>query len=416
MVRSSGSIGGQRLRRLPHIATAIGDSRVQAVYQDGARLNYSALSPLNWANALLGQRLVIGPSFGVAGDRTDQMRARIDAAIGSGAGLLYVQGGVNDLAQGYAAPGIAANLIAMAEKGRRAGMTVVVEMEVGSGGMADAGVLGRLADLNRLLRDYAERAPGVYLHDARPAVIDAAAGDGANAYKAGYSFDATHPNARGASRWGESLAGLLAPLVPARPSPLLVTRAEANPANGRRQIAINPLFANGTGGTLVNGATGTVPAGWQGGAGASGPSVAFSSDANAVGRSVTCDIGFGQAGETAFLNQEVPIANWQAGDVLQVVADVEIVAPAGLVGIYATLDSHVDTTSRTPTCLFTPSGAGYLGPDRPMRLTLMTRPLTIAAGAKGWLIAGIRAAASGAGNATVRIHQIAVLRRSDLGY
>lgn len=223
MTRTSGSIGGQTIRRNPFAVAPIGDSRAKAVYNDSSA-TFRALSggsALNWANALMEQRLVIGTTWGVEGDRTDQMLARIDAAIASGAGILYILGGVNDLAQGVEGTAAAANLILLAQRGRLAGMTVVIEMEVGANSFTTTDRLRRLGDLNRILRDYADVTPGVYLHDARPVMLDPAVGSTAVGFRSGYSFDGTHFNGRGAYNWGKSLANLLRTLIPPRPSPLL---------------------------------------------------------------------------------------------------------------------------------------------------------------------------------------------------
>ncbi|MBF5091534.1 hypothetical protein F1640_16285 [Novosphingobium sp. NBM11] len=426
MTRISGSIGGQRLRRLPHVAVGIGDSRVDAIYQDGAGTgrngyNYGAFSPLNWANALMGQRLVLlGQQYGVSGDRTDQMLARIDAAVASGAGLLYIQGGVNDITQQYPSAGTsgataAANIVTMAEKGRRAGMVVVIEMEVGTGAWTDASRLGQWLELNRRLRDYTDVTPGVYPHDARSIVLDPATASNAIAYRSGYSWDPTHANGRGAYRWGKSLATLLASIVPVRAPLLLASRAEGDVANGRRQLADNPLFTTASGGTLMNGATGTGPQSWLFGPTAAGPTATISTEANAIANAAVCDITFTAAAQEIRYQQSVNLANWQAGDVVQMIADVEIVTPGVLSGVYGTLDINVAGVSKTMYALFSLAGAAYLGPDEACRYTLLTRPFTIPAGAKGWMVPAVRAASSAAGGGKFKVHQCAVLRRADQG-
>lgn len=72
-------------RRLPHVLTALGDSRVAAVYLDGQQRARNVRSPVNWANSLLGHRFEIGETFGKSGDRTDEFLARLPAAIATGA-------------------------------------------------------------------------------------------------------------------------------------------------------------------------------------------------------------------------------------------------------------------------------------------------------------------------------------------
>ncbi len=419
MTRTSGAIGGSPLRRNPQMIAALGDSRAKAIYQDSANgKSLSALSALNWANALLGQRLVIGQTFGNSGDTTEQMLARIDAAVASGAGVLYILGGVNDISAGIAGATSAANIITMAERGRGAGMIVVIEAEIGSGSLTTTAALTRLNDLNRMLRDYADVTPGVYLHDALPAVLDPAVGPSAVAYRTGYNYDATHPNGRGAYYWGKSLATLLAALVPPRASPLLACRADSDVANGRRQLCANPLFVTATGGTLSN-ATGSVPSGWTGGATAAGPTCAISTEANTLGNSTVFDVTFTAISQTARLSQTVDVNNWQAGDVVQLVADVEIVTPGPLAALYGQIDCNVASVSVPSYSLFSPETGGtnpYLGAGEACRLTLMTRPYTIPAGTEGWLIASIRGVAQAAGAAKWKVHQCAVIRRADAGY
>jgi len=160
-------------RRLSHVVTALGDSRVAAVYADLNQRIYSGYSPLNWANALSDQRMVIGTTFGVSGDRTDQALARLSAAIATGAGTLYIQCGLNDIAQQYPTAGTsgataAANIMVMAEAARAVGMLVVIEIEVGSSAMNTAALVGQVVELNERLYEYAERTPGVHFEPDTP--------------------------------------------------------------------------------------------------------------------------------------------------------------------------------------------------------------------------------------------------------
>lgn len=421
MTRTSGALGGPPLRRNPFMIAALGDSRIAALYVDSANgRSLGAMSPLNWANALLGQRFVIGRTWGVSGDRTDQIAARADAAIATGAGILYLQGGANDLGQGYEGTAAAANLIAISERARRAGMTVVIEVEVGSGNFTTAATLGRMADLNRMLRDYADVTSGVYLHDTRAVVLDPAIGPTAVAYRTGYAYDATHANGRGAYYWGKSLAVLLSSLVPPRASPLLACRADGDAANGRRQLAINPLFVTATGGTLSNGITGVGPSRWGAGFGAVGPSGSIAMEASSIGNSAVFDVTFTAADQIAFLAQNsggIDLANWQAGDVVQLVADVEIVTPGVLAGLFAMLEVQVGGVTAASFSMFSASGSTlYRAPDEACRFTLMTRPYTVPGGTKNYMTPYIRAVSNAAGAAKWKVHQLAVIRRADGGY
>lgn len=435
MAHVSGSIGGvtagtlARLtvmpdRRLPHMATAIGDSRVAALFLDRNQLSRAITSPLNWANALLGQRLTIGTGYGVSGERTDQMLARMAAVTASGAGLLYIQGGVNDIAQNYPAAATSgqtafANIRTMADTARRAGMIVVVEAEVGADSLS-AAMLAQVEELNVRLADYAERTPGIHLHDARGAVLQPGFGEGGVRYRTGYSYDGTHVNGRGAAAWGESLATLIDRLVPPRSGPLIRNRAQVA-ANGRRQIAANPLFATATGGAVQGmGASGTVPAGWTGVC-AAGATAAFATQADprGLGNDVVIDWTVTAANDAVRLAQTIDAASWRAGDALEGFAEVELVGnPTGLASCHLQL-SHFSGTGGQATDhmdMIGPVVAGYGGLDRAMVLTLRTRTMTVPAsvGSNPYLTVSIRLVALGAGSGRVIVRQVGV-RRRELG-
>lgn len=64
-------------------------------------------------------------NFGIGGQRTDEIAARLDAAV-AGADVLIVQGGINDIAQGRPIEGAAANLQSMIERGLALGLRVAV--------------------------------------------------------------------------------------------------------------------------------------------------------------------------------------------------------------------------------------------------------------------------------------------------
>ena len=413
----------QILRRLPHVVAALGDSRIDAIYLDAStRRNLGARSPLNWANALMGHRLVIGDDYGVSGDRTDQMLARLAAAIASGAGLLYLQGGVNDIAQNYPTAGTSgatafANLKAMAEAGRAAGMQVVIEAEVGAQNLNTAAFVTQINELNALLYEYAEETPGVHVHDARSVVLNATSSDTVVSFKAGYTSDGTHPTPKGAAYWGESLAALLTQIIPSRAQLLGRNRIEL-PSNGRRQLLLNHLFQTATGGTLSNGVTGTVPSGWTGHRATTVPSAAFSTqaDASGLGNNVVIDATFTAAGEEIRLYQDVNIANWLPGDIVEVYADVQIVGnPTCLASVALYLGHNTGSGGTTYDSFDLLHGVtSEAGPDHAMSLPLKTRPYVLnpTVGAGPFLTARARIYSSGAGTAQIIVKQMGVRRRT----
>lgn len=397
---------------------AIGDSRVKALYQDGPtspQISTSAMSPLNWANALLGQRFMIGDHWGVSAETTTQMLARIDAAVASGAGILYIQGGVNDYSGGAAVPSVVANIITMAEKGRAANMIVVIEAEVGSTSLNPAAV-AKLPEHNRLLRQYSDVTPGVFVHDARPVMLSKSAASNTVGFNATYAYDVTHANGRGSYQWGKSLAVLLGPLVAPRSSPLINNPVDADPANGRWQLATNPTFITATGGTLANNATGAAPSSWSAGPESAGATCAVSMEANAIGNSTVFDCTFSTAGQLCRMAQgSALLPNVQNGDVVQLVSDVEIVTPGVLAGLYGHLDLTIGGSSKTVYALYSDATTAYYGPDEACRYTILSRPFLIT-GPVTAAVASVKAAARAAGNAKWKVHQCGVIRRSDGGY
>jgi lysophospholipase L1-like esterase len=64
-------------------------------------------------------------NHGVYGQRTDEIAARLDAAV-RGADVLIVQGGINDVVQKRPVEDAARNLAGMIERGRRLGLSVAL--------------------------------------------------------------------------------------------------------------------------------------------------------------------------------------------------------------------------------------------------------------------------------------------------
>lgn len=430
-------------RRLPHVVTALGDSRVAALYLDPPKLNRGTRSPLNWANVLLAQRMSIGETFGVSGDRTDQFLARLPAAIATGAGILYLQGGINNI--GAVASGSPAYTYAHAvtgevvtidtvaavamrdlrqiiEAARKAGMTVVVENEIGGASLTTTEKLAALNNLRAMIADLAERMPGVFVHDAYGAVMQP--GSGTPQFKAGYAYDGIHENGRGAYWHGKSLAALFDRLVPVRNT--LSRGAIDAPANGRRQLLANHLFATAGGGTAGNGVTGGVPTSWTAAMGTNAGSATLSSVANpdGIGTGVQAAIDFTTAGSFR-LEQALGgtpggqyHANLRPGDEVEGFALVEVVgAPPTLSAIHMEVSAAsagsggVGVTSLDMT---EPATNADQGINDAAVLTLRTRPITLpaASGPYPYLFANIRVVAFGAGAATVIVRQAGVRRRS----
>jgi lysophospholipase L1-like esterase len=75
--------------------------------------------------AALAQPGVALRNFGICGERTDEIAARLDDAV-AGADMLVVQGGINDIAQGREVDRAFKGVRGMVERGRALGLPVAV--------------------------------------------------------------------------------------------------------------------------------------------------------------------------------------------------------------------------------------------------------------------------------------------------
>lgn len=109
-------------------------------------------SQWEWWAARRDDRLDVR-NHGVHGERTDEIAARLDAAV-AGASVLVVQGGINDIAQGRPIDEAARSLSGMAQQGRRLGLSVAVA-DVLPWNEGDAAAATAIVRLNGLIRAFA---------------------------------------------------------------------------------------------------------------------------------------------------------------------------------------------------------------------------------------------------------------------
>ena len=136
-------------------------------------------------------------NHGVGGERTDQIRARIQAAA-AGADVLVVQGGINDVVQGRPIEKAAADIRELVRLGKAHGLGVVVaDVLPWNRGWPDAEP--RIRALNELLRSLAadEGVKALPFHDtledpARPGRMHEE-----------WTADGNHPSVLGHRRLGE---------------------------------------------------------------------------------------------------------------------------------------------------------------------------------------------------------------------
>ena len=217
----------------------------------------------NWANYLLGQKLTLLHNGGIAGDRTDQILARVTTDVLNYAPrFCFVLGGINDVQQSVAVATTKANLLkiynALLDKGIVVVALTVMPLATGHASLTNANV-SKIDQINEFIRNTCNSTRGMILVDFYNAIIDPSSLTGA-ALANKLKSDNIHPGPGGARALGTAiynkLNGLLtAPaLTPTSPAHNYSLNSDGN------QLFDNPLIS-GTGGTNSAGTTftGTVP-------------------------------------------------------------------------------------------------------------------------------------------------------------
>ena len=129
----------------------------------------------------------------VYGERTDQIALRLDLVL-DGADVLVIQGGINDVVQRRPVEEAAANIEAMLERGRAAGLVVLVT-DVLPWNNGDERTAADIDRLNALIRQVA--APPLPFHDTLADAADP------TRMGAGLTDDGDHPSVEGHRLLGE---------------------------------------------------------------------------------------------------------------------------------------------------------------------------------------------------------------------
>jgi lysophospholipase L1-like esterase len=140
---------------------------------------------------------IVFRNHGVGGERTDQIRARLDAAL-DGSDVLVVQGGINDVVQGRNIELAAEDLEAMVRRGKEVGLPVLLPNVLPwNNGWPDAEP--RIRALNGLIHELAGRE-GVTLLPFHESLEDEAR---PGRMRADWTDDGDHPSVAGHRRLGE---------------------------------------------------------------------------------------------------------------------------------------------------------------------------------------------------------------------
>jgi hypothetical protein len=408
------------LRRHPNTVVALGDSRVAQIHADGAFRNKAGYNHFSVGNALAGNRAIVLKNLGVSGERSDQHLPRLKQAIDTGAYVLYIHTGVNDIAQAYptaATSGVTAfsNIRIMIDAAIDAGMLPLVVLEPGANNFTPA-MNAQLYILQQLLREYAEACPHMVLFDLPGAVYNPAAASSTVIALLG-TVDGVHQASLGAYLGGKAFAQILIAIMPPRPHGF--RSSVENPTTSLVNLTANPMFTGGAAGTVGAGLTGQIATGFTGsraGGATAVASVAASNDGSGLWEQVL-QCTFAAAGDEVNVHQDIPTNLWNGGDILQ--SHAEVVVDAGntnLCGAYLYLQANgtisgagVAQTAMDGYVNGTQHGATT---TEGFKLNYSTEKLIVPNfDVKSWVTAHVKVVGAGAGSATVRVRRFGVRKR-----
>jgi lysophospholipase L1-like esterase len=144
-------------------------------------------------------------NHGVGGERTDEIRGRLEEAV-AGADVIVVQGGINDIVQGRDVELAAADLRAMVRRSKEIAPTVLLaDVLPWNNGWPEAEP--KIRALNALIAEIGE-AEGVPVLPFHETLEDP---DAPGRMRAGWTPDGNHPSVEGHRRLGELAFRLLRP-------------------------------------------------------------------------------------------------------------------------------------------------------------------------------------------------------------
>lgn len=386
-----GSVRPNLALRGPRLAAFLGDSITAQGFGGSESLGHTFATPgyATWAAFLSRRRIEILPAsnHGVSGETSAQILARVDNVIAMRPGVCVVLAGTNDIGTLTPAESIA-NLGAIYDRLSSADIAVVAVMVTPRGGITTA-QYGKIHQINRYILRQRETRRNFYVVDATLAYGDPATG----APRVTMSSDQLHPNAYGAWAIGNEISPLLTELYPdAYPpfaNPLDLYSAD-NPSGNLLASGVGLMV--GTTGTLSNGPTGELAAGWSANGinMPAGSTTVFSKLAKADGRSFQ-QVAFGGSYNVASpsnLNVTTAVSVHTlcaAGNVLEAACELE--ADAGIANLAAAqLLLNIATPAGNPiptdftgnnTYLLPP--VAFAGVLKTPRVTLPAAPTTVTA-------------------------------------
>lgn len=218
----------------------------------------------NYANSILNQRLTEINNFGVGGDHTTHVLARMSEILASPASRANLLIGTNDARNALSVASYSTNLLNIVTQLLNSGKLVdictippiVASPAVGTIASANQLVLG----YNAYIKTLARSDPRIMLHDIYEAITDCTATT-ATVLSGMLASDNVHFSPKGAYTAGAVIAANFANRLPVSSGRISSMSDCYNVDSTNSQLLTNPLM-QGTGGTLSGGATGSVPTNW----------------------------------------------------------------------------------------------------------------------------------------------------------
>lgn len=240
-------------------------------------------SYFNWLNILMGQPFALLRNAGLAGEKTNQIYARIDTdVLPLSPDFVFVLGGINDVSNGVPAATIKANLQATYQKLLNAGITVVAlsVMPYGSGHASfNATNTQTILDVNDWIKRFCAATAGMIFVDAFAATVNPT---GSGAAASGMLYDNLHPAPKGALAVASACKAVLQNKI-FSPSLLVSSNSDNYGTNAANTNICDSAPWTTSGGTVTGPATGTAAAGFNIEVGAGSPSLVASVQPRADG-------------------------------------------------------------------------------------------------------------------------------------
>lgn len=170
---------------------------------------------LAWLRILSKQRVNVPVeyNFGVAGDRLDQIRARVNSVIGAAPDYCVVEGGTNDITQGRTFAQMRDDWLAIVTRMKDIGITPIVTPIIPRGDSVTATQILQQLRFNNFVAEYAYANRGFIFVNWNQYLLDqASASNGAIAGM--LRSDNIHPAISGGYWMGYAMNEALAPLMP----------------------------------------------------------------------------------------------------------------------------------------------------------------------------------------------------------